>query len=118
MDPLVVEMSRQAHHATLADFEKDVLANPLALKTQSQFCGYMLSYRGCGPDAKELFLSLHTDEAPKIDGKYISYEAPMADSPWVKGAFGSGVVTLTGPISGSRMVLDFNRVSCKEISGK
>jgi len=118
MDPLVVEMSRQAHHATLADFAKHVLDNPLVLKTQSQFCGYLLTYRGCGPDAKELYLNLHTDEAPRIDGKYISYEAPVADSPWVKGAFDSGVFTLTGPISGSRTVLDFNQISRAEVKGK
>ena len=112
--PLIIEMSRKAHHATLADFEKDVMDNPLQLKSSNTLFGYVLTYRGCGPGARELELDLRNDQTPRIDGEYISYQCPAFDSPWLKGAFGSGVVTLTGPISGIKAVLDFNKVSPKK----
>jgi len=114
---LIVEASRKAHHATLEAFEQDVLKNPIRLK-QVIASGYLLTYRGCGKDARELYLNCANNETPKIDGKYIRYDSPTFDSPWLKGAFGSGVITLTGPISGSRTVLDFNRISCEEVKGK
>ena len=117
-DPLVVEVSRTAHHATLADFQKDVLDNPLVLKTKNPVFGNMLSYRGCGADARELYLNLMNDETPRIDGKSISYDPPAFDSPWIKGAFDSGVVTLIGPISGIKTVLDFNKFSVRESQNK
>lgn len=105
MDALVVELSRKAHHATLADFKKAVLANPLHLKAQNPFFGCIVTYKGCAPEAKELYLNLGNQEVPRIAGKYISYQCP---------AFDSGVVTLTGPISGKKVVLDFNTRSPKK----
>ena len=117
-DPLIIEMSRKAHHATLADFEKDVLDNPLQLKSSNTLFGYLLAYRGCGAEARELELNLRNDQTPRIDGKYISYQCPAFDSPWIKGAFGSGVVTLTGPLSGSKTVLDFNKASPKKVNNE
>jgi hypothetical protein len=80
--------------------------------------GYLLTYRGCGKEAKELYLNCATDKPVKIGGEVLSYDCPTFDSPWLKGAFGSGVVTLTGPISGSKTVLDFNRISRQESSEK
>ena len=41
----------------------------------------------------------------------MTYDRPAFDSPWLKGRFGSGVVTLTGPISDEKLVLDFNEHS-------
>jgi hypothetical protein len=111
MDPLVIETSRVAHHATLADFKKDVLDNPLHLKTHLAYFGNRLTYRGCDKDAKELYLNLINMEAPRIGGKYVTYDPPTFDSPWLKGAKGGGVVTLTGPISGEKTVYDFNQRS-------
>lgn len=106
---LIVEMSRTARHATLADFKKDVLDNPLRLLTSNPYFGAVLTYKGCGPEARELYLNLMNDEAPRIDGTYISYQSPAFASRWIKGDFDSGVVTLTGPVSGARTVLDFNQ---------
>jgi len=113
---LIVEASRKPHHVTLEDFEKDVLKNPIRLK-QVIGSGFLLTYRGCGKDAKELFLNCSNNETPKIDGKYISYDSPTFDSSWLKSVFGSGVVSLIGPISGSRLVLDFNQMSREEMNG-
>ena len=45
--------------------------------------------------------------------KHIVYDCPTFDSPLLKGEAGSGVVTLTGPISGKKLVLDFNRIERK-----
>ena len=110
---LIIEASRKPHHATLEAFEQDVLANPIRLK-QVIGSGYLLTYRGCGKDAKELYLNCANNETPKIDGKYIRYDCPTFDSPWLKGAFGSGVITLTGPVSDEKVILDFNQLSRKE----
>jgi hypothetical protein len=105
--PVIVEASRRTHHANLEAFQKDVLDNPLELR---QTMGCILTYRGCGDEAKTLYLNAATQTFPRIDGKPIDYNCPTFDSPYLKGAAGSGVVTLTGPISGKKLVLDFNKI--------
>ena len=111
---LIVETSRKAHHATLEDFKKDVLKNPIRMR-QVIRTGYLLTYKGCGKDAKELYLNCATDKPAKIGGEVLSYDCPTFDSPWLKGADGSGVVTITGPLSGEKLVLDFNKASPKKV---
>ena len=106
--PLIVEASRQAHHPTLEAFQKDILDNPLHLKQLIN--GFSLTYRGCDNEAQELSLNCASLATPKVGGKHVNYNCPTFDSPWLKGDFGSGVVTLTGPISGEKLVLDFNRI--------
>ena len=110
--PLVIEASRRAHHATFEAFQQDVLDNPIVLR--QVIGGFLLTYKGCGKDARELYLNCAGSEIPKIDGKYISYDCPTFDSPFLKGETGSGVVTLTGPISGKKLVLDFNSIVRRE----
>ena len=110
---LIVEASRKAHHATLEAFKKDVLKNPIRMR-QVIRSGYLLTYSGCGKDAKELYLNCATDKPAKIGGEVLSYDCPTFDSPWLGGAAGSGVVTLTGPLSGEKLVLDFNKASPKK----
>jgi len=105
---LIVEMSRKAKHGSFAAFQKDVLDNPMHLKTSVTNRGYYLTYKGCDENAKELYLNIAHQEVPKIDGEYISYESDAFKSPWISGPFGSGVITLTGPVSGKRLVYDFN----------
>ena len=105
---LIIEASRRAHHATFEAFQQDVLDNPIVLR--QVIGGFLLTYKGCGPDARELYLNCANPEFPKIDGKYINYECPTFDSPSLKGATGSGLVTLIGPISGKQLVLDFNNI--------
>jgi hypothetical protein len=107
--PLIVEAGRRQDYPTLEDFQKDILDNPVILK-QTIGGRFFLTYRGCGKDAKTLYLNCGSEETPKVDDKYIDYECPAFESPYVKGAFGSGVVTLTGPISGEILVLDFNKI--------
>jgi hypothetical protein len=110
---LIVEASRKPHHATLDAFKKDVLKNPIRMR-QVIRSGYLLTYRGCGKEAKELYLNCSTDKPAKIGGEVLSYNCPTFDSPWLQGASGSGVVTLTGPLSGEKLVLDFNKASPKK----
>jgi hypothetical protein len=105
--PVIVEASRRTHHPNLEAFQKDVFDNPLELR---QTMGYILTYRGCGDEAKTLYLNASNQEFPRIDGKPIDYNCPTCDSPYLKGAAGGGVVTLTGPISGKKLVLDFNKI--------
>jgi hypothetical protein len=107
---LIIEASRKAHHATLEDFKQDVLRNPIRMR-QVIRSGYLLTYKGCGKDAKELYLNCSTDKPAKVGGEVLSYDCPTFDSPWLKGADGSGVITLTGPLSGEKAVLDFNQRS-------
>jgi hypothetical protein len=111
---LIIEASRRPHHATLEEFKQDVLDNPLRLK---QVIGsrFILTYQGCGPEAKELELNCSNQTPPKIGGAHIRHECPTFDSPWLQGGAGSGVVTLTGPISGSKTVLDFNQIERRDI---
>lgn len=103
---LIVETSRRAHHADLAAFQKDVLDNPMVLR--HVLGGFTLTYKGCGPEARELYMNCANNETPKIDGQYIRYDCPTFDSPYLQGKTGDGVVTLIGPISGKKLVLDFN----------
>lgn len=105
---LIVEASRRPHHATLEAFMQDVLKNPIRMK-QVIRSGYFLTYQGCGQEAKELYLNCANQKPAKIGGEVLSYDCPTFDSPWLSGASGSGVVTLTGPLSGEKLVLDFNK---------
>ena len=107
--PLIVEAGRRRDYPTLEAFQKDILDNPIILK-QIIAGRFLLTYRGCDKDAKTLYLNGGSQETPMVDGKYIDYECPAFDSPYLKGAFGSGIVTLTGPISGEKLVLDFNKI--------
>ena len=107
--PLIMEMSRKARHGSFEAFQKDVLDNELTLKMTKPFFGYYVFYKGCGEDAKELYMNAEHNEAPKIDGEYFSYEPPALQSPWLDAPFGSGVVTITAPISGKKIVYDFNQ---------
>lgn len=111
--PVIIEASRKAVHATFEDFQRDVLDNPIQLK-QLIRSGFILTYRGCGSEAQELELNCANQAVPKIGGKHIGYDIPAFDSPFFEGASGSGVVTLTGPVSGSKLVLDFNRITRSE----
>jgi hypothetical protein len=58
-----------------------------------------------------LELNLISGQTPRIDGKQVSYNAPAFDSPWLKAPFDSGVVTMIGPVSGEKLVYDFNERS-------
>jgi hypothetical protein len=115
---LIVEMSDNTKHASFEVFKKDVLDNPLRLKIHNPLYGYYLTYKGCGKDAKELYLNVEHQEVPKINGEYISYESPTFESPWIHSPFGSGVVTLTAPISGEKTIYDFNKFDKQKVENE
>ena len=86
--------------------------NPLALR--QIIAGYFLTYKGCGKDAQEIYLNCSNNEYPMVGGEHVSYDCPAFDSPWLQGAHGSGIVTLIVPISGKKLVLDFNKIERRE----
>jgi hypothetical protein len=106
---LIVESSSKAHHQTFEEFKKDVLDNPIMLK-QVLANGFILTYRGCGKDAKVLELNCSSNQTPKVGGEYVRYDSPTFDSPYLQGAAGGGIVTLAGPVSGKKSVLNFNEI--------
>jgi hypothetical protein len=110
---LVVESSRKEQHATFEDFQKDVLDNPIHLK-QVIADGFLLTYRACGKDSKELELNCSSNQIPRVGGEFVRYDSPTFDSPFLRGEAGGGVVTLAGPISGKKAVLNFNKIERNE----
>lgn len=110
---LVVEASDRSHHPSLEAFIKDVLDNRLVVKPGNN--SFIVEYTGCGTPASTLALVCGSLDTPTVNGKHVNYECPTFESPWLQGATGSGVVTLTGPLSGSKLVLDFNKIERKEI---
>ena len=74
----------------------------------------ILSYRGCGKDAPLIEFNAANNEIPTVDGMAVNYDCPTFDSPWLKGEAGSGVVTITAPTSGKKLVLDFNKIERRE----
>lgn len=84
----------------------DVLDNPLEL-VRTVVPGYhLVRYRGCGADAAWLELNAASMEMPRINEAYVDYACPAFASPWLKGEYGSGVVTVQ---KGARsLVLDLN----------
>ena len=105
---VVVEASDRSHHASLEAFMKEVLGNRLVVKPGNN--SFIVEYTGCGKDASKLTLTCGSLDIPTVNGKYVNYECPTFQSQWLQGATGSGVVTLTGPLSGSKLVLDFNKI--------
>ena len=111
--PVIIEVSRRRHHPTLEAFQNDILDNHLRLRA-IHHGRFIAEYKGCGKDAKMVSLNCGGMNFPKVDGEFIDYECPTFDSPTLKGEFGSGVVTLVGPISGRKLVLDFKRIERRE----
>jgi hypothetical protein len=89
---LIVEASRKANHPTFEAFQADILDNPIAIR--AVILGSLVSYTGCGKDAAKLEMNCASHEAPKINGKHLTYNPPTFDSPYLKGASGNGVITL------------------------
>jgi hypothetical protein len=107
--PMIVEASRREHHATFEEFQQDILDNPLQLR--QIIGGYVLDYTGCGEDGPTIEFNAANNAIPKVNGKHLDYNCPTFASPWLNGG---GVVTLTGPISGKKLVLDFNKIERRE----
>lgn len=105
--PIIFETAQRADYATLEDFQKDILDNPIRLHKTVVVGWYVLTYQGCGPEAPQIYYNAANNEIPQIAGKYVDY-APehVFDSPYLKSKYGSGLVTIEkGP---RKLVLDFN----------
>jgi len=89
---------------------ESTLDNPLVLKTVHKGMGFLLSYRGCGDEAETLWMNCISQGTPKIGDESVDYNCPAMNSPYLQGASGSGVSTLTGPVSGKKVVFDFNKI--------
>lgn len=109
---VIVEASRRERHPTLEAFQKDILDNPLKLR--KTIGSFLLEYRGCGDDGPVVEFNGGNDDIPTIDGQHIDYECPTFESPFLQGAAGGGVVTINAPISGKKLVLDFNAIERRE----
>lgn len=100
LTPVILEVARKQDFASPSAFRSAVKGSPLQMKKDT------LTYRGLGGETFTFFAD--QSEPPQINGERIDYAPPKAfDSPFVQGAFDSGVVTIH---KGSRTLrLDFNR---------
>ncbi len=99
--PVILEVARQKAYASFDAFQSAILANAFSWK------GEMLCYRSEGYDTA-LTLPVTAATPPLIDGVPVNW-APkkVYDSPFLKGDFGSGVVTIRS--RDRELILDFNR---------
>jgi hypothetical protein len=85
--PVILEVAPKSDFPNAAAFRAAVRAVPIQHKSD------VLTYRGRGGDA----FTFYTDHSkpPRINGKPVDYSPPNAfDSPFVQGAWNSGVVTI------------------------
>lgn len=106
--PVIIEAGRRADFATLADFEKAILANPLKLRKIAVPGHCIVEYRGCGPDAKQLVYNAGSPGIPTIGGAYMNYSPKKVfDSPFIQSEYNSGIAVIRKGDQQLRM--DFNR---------
>jgi hypothetical protein len=106
--PVIFEAARQAQYASLPLFMAAVLSNPLHLRRTVDPGYNILTYRGCGLEAKEITFNLANNEISRIGAQLVNYTPEAFESPWLEGRYGSGVVTVRK--GADRLVLDFNPV--------
>jgi hypothetical protein len=69
---------------------------------------YVLTYRGCGTDAKPITFNAANSEVPMIDGRHINYEPQfLFDSPYLKRRYNTGIIW--AGFGKCRMQFDFNK---------
>jgi len=103
---MIFEAVRKVDYETLAEFEKDILDNPLKLAKTVVSGWYIVTYTGCGPDAPELYFNAANTEIPMGAGKSINYSpAKVFDSPYMQADYNSGIVTVRK--GAEELVLDF-----------
>jgi len=104
---MIFEASRRVHHHTLEDFITDILDNSLALDKTVVPGFHVLRYKGCGENAKEIYLNLANNEMSMVGGKRVDYSPQTVfDSPFLKSKYNSGIVNIKK--GDQEMVLDFN----------
>jgi len=93
--PIVIEAGRVKDYPTITDFIDDVLDNPIALYKTVVPGDHVLTYTGCGRNAKELVLNSGVMQVPTIANKPVNYSYPMTfDSPYIKSEYKSGKIEL------------------------
>ncbi|MCA9744359.1 hypothetical protein KC734_22660 [candidate division KSB1 bacterium] len=104
---MIFEASRRVHHKTLEDFMADILDNELILEKTVVPGFHILRYKGCGPNAKELYFNLANNEISMIGGKRINFAPDMLfDSPFIQSKYNSGIIKISK--DDRELVLDFN----------
>jgi len=108
--PMIFEAARKADYAKLADFEADIVDNPLKLHNTVNTVvpgWYVVSYTGCGRGAPEIIFNAANLEMPTVGGEYIDYSYPKVfDSPYMKSDYNSGMVRIMK--GRDKLVLDFS----------
>ncbi len=108
--PIIIEAGREADYGSFEHFMDRILGNDLKLyKTVvTGEAGFILAYKGCGCEAKEIvFNGANKDDAITVGGVYIDYEYPKVfDCPWIRSDYDSGMVYLKS--SKSELLLDFS----------
>ena len=97
--PVILEAGRRSRFATLAAFEKAVLANPVEIKKTVVPGFFIVSYR-------ELVFNAANNDVPTIGGRYVEYSpVKVFDSPFLESRYGSGVVEVRK--GREKLTLDF-----------
>jgi len=105
--PIIFEAARKADYKSFADFQNDILNNDLELLKTAVPGWYVLNYKGCGEDAREIYFNAANNEIPMIDKKYINYEPDILfSSPYMKSKYKSGLIILKK--DDNMLSLDFN----------
>lgn len=107
--PIIIEAGRRADYPTLADFQRQILANKLEIyrTVVTRETRIIIVYKGA--EAREIvFNAANHADIPTVDGQPIDYRYPLTfDAPYLRAAYDSGVVEITK--GDRRQVLDFNR---------
>ena len=111
--PIIIEAGRRADFATLEDFQKAILSNPLQLLSTVVPDYEVVVYTGSGPGAKEIIFNAATTEMPTVGDEYINYApAKLYDSPYMQSDYNSGIVTVEK--GDQKLILDFKNAQTKE----
>ena len=103
--PVIMEAARKKDYASFEAFQSAILANKVLWR------GRILTYRSAFYDTT-LTLPVMADSLPLIDGKPIELEpSAVYDSPYLKGEFGSGIVTIQK--GDQKVTYDFNHDKIK-----
>ncbi|MEA2067888.1 MAG: hypothetical protein U9P12_01695, partial [Verrucomicrobiota bacterium] len=99
--PVIIEVVRKKEYASFEVFQKETLANPF--KWEDRVVEYHSTFYGT-----TLTLPVAADGPPLVDGNPVGFEpVDVYDSPYLKGVFGSGMVTIQK--GESKLTFDFTK---------
>lgn len=101
--PIIMEVSRKSDYAGFAAFQKTILSN--SFKWEGRILEYRSEFYGT-----TLTLLVDAVGPPLIDGVPLNFApAKVYDSPYLKGTFGSGIVTIQK--GEKQLMLDFTKLN-------